>query len=119
VRLLAVTVLAFTVLAAAALAARAPTSSERVAIARAVHSSSFTAGVPDSHYTVVAIRISTIAPAYAKAETRPRPAYRMDFDRAFALLKRTRGRWRVIEFGTGEVGCGLRRSVKRELHVPC
>lgn len=75
------------------------------------------AGVPDSHYTVGKIRISTVGPSYSRAFVIPAPRYRRSLQGAVAILKRTHGVWRVTAIGTSELACGIRRAIRRDLGV--
>ncbi|MHB8659312.1 MAG: hypothetical protein ACYC91_15435 [Solirubrobacteraceae bacterium] len=97
---------------ATAIASRAPSPATRAAILAAIHHKR---GLGDPRlYRVENVRVSTRGP-YARARTVPRN--RALYQGQLVILRDQRGRWRVTDFGTAGVGCGLPRAVQRDLRV--
>ena len=87
--------------APAALAKRAPTRAEASAIRRAVAAYVSRAGSPAAKDNrVVAIKASTVAAGYALARLESKAA-----GPSHALLHRTHGAWKVVDFGSGAFPC--------------
>jgi hypothetical protein len=102
-------------------ASRPPTNRERRDIVRTVNDSRLTAGVPDGRYNVRYVRISTVATpgrVYGRVRLVPRPG--SAYDGALGIVRRLRGRWRLIDLGTAGAGCTtLPRAVRADLKVEC
>jgi hypothetical protein len=105
--------------AAVAVASRAPTSSERTAIVKAVKTSKLTSQVPN--ITVSNIRVSTVSTPgrrYARVKVAGKPAGSVDT--ATGVVRRLRGHWRLIDLGTAGVGCNtLSARVRADLKLDC
>jgi hypothetical protein len=102
-----------------AAASRAPTTSERTAIVKAVKNSKLTEQVP--RITVSAIRVSTVSTPgrrYARVKVAGKPAGSVDT--ATGVVRRLRGHWRLIDLGTAGVGCNtLSARVRADLKLDC
>jgi len=89
--------------AASAAAKRAPTTSERTAIAQAFrdfNASSPFGAVRDS--TVEKIVVSTKGAGWARLD-----ASAKGLDDSFSLLSKTNGSWHLLNLGTAQVSCGV------------
>lgn len=111
---LAVAALAMT-FAASAAASRAPTRTERAAIASAVYAASVYIGVnrtPRSHYQLTRQRVSSVSDSWATADLIARPGFRLSNGDATVVAVRVAGtqHWVVVDVGydyAGYVGCGI------------
>ena len=100
-------------------ARRGASSAEKRHITSAVKHSRLTSQVPDSHYDVKRIRLTTVAHGWARAEIVPRPKYAATAQGATALLRKVDGRWRVRNVGTDGLGCHIPRGVAADLRLTC
>jgi hypothetical protein len=116
--LAAAVALAALAVAAPSFAARDPRPGERAAISRAVKHSRLTSAVPDYEYTVRGIRVSNKGP-FAKGETFGVGRYKDVVQPALVLLRKSKGRWRLIDIG-GELSChDAPHAVFRDLRLHC
>ena len=94
---------------------RATTAATLGKVTQAVRRSEYTAGVPASAYSVTGLRMSG---AWARVTLSPRQEDLLD--PATVLLRRSQGRWSVVDLGTAEVGCGVAPAATlRALRLDC
>ena len=94
-----------------AAARRTASSSQRSALVRAVHGSPV-AGlnrVPQSHYTLTDVRISTVSRSWASAAVTPTARYRSSLQSISVVAVQPGGTrsWVVVDAGSAQVGCGI------------
>jgi hypothetical protein len=89
-----------------------PSSATRTAIDAAIHGDR-ALGSP-STYHVVDIRVAS-GNQYASANTAPVDP--TTHQGALVILHSSHGRWRVIQFGSSDLGCGLPRAIQKDLDV--
>jgi hypothetical protein len=90
-------------------------------ITEAIRTSQLTAALPAQGLTVTDVRVSATDPSYAAAHVVPPPD---TTDPASALLRRSGGRWTLVEIGTAGVGCdtvspAVRADLSSVLGLPC
>ena len=99
------------VAAVPASARRTASSSQRGALVKAVHGSPV-AGldrVPQSHYRLTEVRISTVSKRWASAEVTPTARYRASLQSISVVAVQPGGTrsWVVVDAGSADVGCGV------------
>lgn len=92
-------------------------SPTRAGIVRAVRTSTHTADVPGSAYSVRSIQVAS-GGRWGSAVIVPSDVEALDV--AVVLVQRRGAAWRVADLGTFEVGCGVApRATIRELGLTC
>ncbi len=69
---------------------------------------------PGLHVTSVTVRVSRVDPRWAAALVEADDAHGTAVGSVVAVLHRVRSRWRVLDIGSAEVGCGMPRPIRRE-----
>jgi len=67
-------------------------------------------GIALSHYVITAINVSTVDPTWAKFSIGPSSTDRASFQGGYGFVHLRAGGWRVVGFGSAEVGCPLTGS---------
>jgi hypothetical protein len=98
-------------------ASRAPSAGERAQIVSAIESSEETAAVR-GRFDVRALQISTVrtpSVRWGRARIVPKPG--VQADGATVIVGRFGRAWKVVDLGTGGVGCWLEARVRRDLRI--
>ena len=80
------------------------------AITKAVEAYQRAQGIPKSQYQINSIAVSTVDPTWARFAVGPTVADKATFQGGYGYLDLRSGVWRVVGFGSAEVGCPLTGS---------
>ena len=106
-----------------ATASRAPTSAERTTLTREatayIDQAKDHCCVHGLRATVVSIRISTVDAQWATVAVHSKNSAGVAQEPAVLVLHRVKGKWDVKIIGEADLGCGVPKTVRKDLGLSC